>query len=59
MVTCTTDTQKKNFIVRTFHSQNPPDPQEKPTLAKKAEDYITGKIARGEAISRDEEHSIE
>ena len=58
-VACVTDTQKKIFLVRTYHSQNPPNPDEKPSLAKKAADYISGKIARGEAISRDEEHVAE
>jgi len=59
MVTCATDTQKKIFIVRTYHSQNPPDPQEKPVLAKKAEDFISAKIARGEAISPDEQYIVD
>jgi hypothetical protein len=58
-VACVTATQQKVFLVRTYHSQNPPNPEEKPSLAKKAADYISGKIARGEAISHEEEHVLE
>jgi hypothetical protein len=58
-VVCATETQKETFLVRTYHSQSSANPEEKPLLAKKAADYISAKIARGEAISRDEQHVAE
>ena len=59
MVACTTDTQMQIFLVRTYHSLNPPDAEEKPLLAQKAADFISGKIARGEALSRQDKYVVE
>jgi hypothetical protein len=58
-VACATPTQKKIFLVRTYHAKNPPDPEEKPLLAQKAADYISAKIARGEGLSREQQHIAE
>jgi hypothetical protein len=58
-VACTSGSQKQVYIVRTYHSQNPPDSTQNPVLADKAARYIFEKCARGEIISQSEIHIVE